>query len=138
MKNISMLILIIFIFGLLLALFFYSSKNKFQDSITLELFSNPTTGYDWYYSFEKDNIKNNIIQEVLNKYIPAKPKDFKIYGSGGKRVWQFKGVKPGTTKIKFEYKRPGQNNNNHIKSIEFIFKVNKQNKIKLIKKNKLD
>lgn len=136
MKNISILIIIIFIFifSFVLALLFYSSKNKFQDSITLELFSNPTTGYDWYYTLEKDNKKNNIIQEVSNKYIPDKPKDSKICGSGGKRVWKFKGIKPGATKIKFEYKRPGQSNN-AIKSIEFIFKVNKQNKIKLIKKS---
>ena len=141
MKNSSLPVLIILLFSL----FFVAcdSQNglkygEFKDIETIELVSNPTTGYDWSYFLDK----KNIVQEVSNKYVPDNKPDDKtisdsavdsiICGSGGKRIWEFKGLNPGTTKIKFEYKRAWENDNPK-ETIEFILEVNKQNKIRLIK-----
>lgn len=71
------------------------SKGK-TASITLK--GNPTTGYEWTYSFSNEGV----LKEKSNNYITDNEN---LTGSGGKYDFVFEGEKEGTTKIIFEYKR---------------------------------
>ena len=70
-----------------------------NESIQLELDSNPTTGYAWKWT-NKDSV--SIVDSTGMEYIPNTPD---LTGSGGKEIWKFKGLKSGTDTIKMEYCR---------------------------------
>ena len=69
-----------------------------QFMITLD--SNPTTGYSWEASFDK-----NMLDQVNSDYKQDQSKPG-IVGVGGKHTFIFKGLKTGSTQIKLLYKRP--------------------------------
>ncbi|MGN0145252.1 MAG: protease inhibitor I42 family protein [Clostridium sp.] len=66
----------------------------------IELDANPTTGYDWSYDAEDNNIAE--ISDV--KYISD---NLQADGAGGKYTWKVKGIKEGETKVTFKYQRQG-------------------------------
>jgi len=70
-----------------------------NESIQLELDSNPTTGFAWKWT-NKDSV--SIVDSTGTEYIPNTPD---LTGSGGKEIWKFKGLKSGTDTIKMEYCR---------------------------------
>jgi predicted secreted protein len=70
-----------------------------NESIQLELDSNPTTGFAWKWT-NKDSV--SIVDSTGMEYIPDTPA---LSGSGGKEIWKFKGLKSGTDTIKMEYCR---------------------------------
>jgi inhibitor of cysteine peptidase len=63
---------------------------------SIEVESNPTTGYMWEPRFD-----DNILKLVSSKFIPMS----KQMGSGGLQRFDFKASKPGRTIVKFIYKR---------------------------------
>lgn len=67
---------------------------------TIELDSNPTTGYTWIY--EVDN--ENIVENVKDEYIQNDVSDDTV-GAGGKQHFEFIGVNEGEVKLTFKYKR---------------------------------
>lgn len=76
--------------------------NKNDAQFSVELKSNPTTGYQWFVK----SYDQNLIKLESNQYIPGVPQRV---GSGGKNIFTFKMVGknyPPQTKIMFEYKRP--------------------------------
>ncbi|MGM0381236.1 MAG: protease inhibitor I42 family protein [bacterium] len=66
---------------------------------TIVLKTNKTTGYEWHYKIENENI----VEIISDSYI-RKSKDQKM-GAGGERVLKLKGLKGGTTAINFKYYR---------------------------------
>ena len=66
---------------------------------TLELKGNPTTGYTWIYTVEDESIIQ-VSEEI--KYLGEKG----IVGAPSLFTYTIRSVKPGTTSLKFEYKRP--------------------------------
>ena len=71
-----------------------------NESIQIELDSNPTTGFAWKWT-NKDSV--SIVDSTGTEYIPDAPA---LTGSGGKEIWKFIGLKSGTDTIKLEYCRP--------------------------------
>ncbi len=70
-----------------------------NQSFQINLVSNPTTGYSWKWT----NKQSVTVVDTFNfGYIPDKPM---LDGSGGKEVWNFRGIKTGTDTIKLEYNR---------------------------------
>jgi inhibitor of cysteine peptidase len=81
--------------------------NADNPQFTIELGSNPTTGYSWFLREYDDKI----LTPVKHSYIPAKNK---LLGASGVEVWTFR-VKPDVfivpqqSTLRFIYTRPWQN-----------------------------
>lgn len=79
---------------------YIDSKNK-QKQAKVSLYGNATTGYEWEYT-----IADNSIVKLDSKDFIPETTDPEICGSGGTFVWNFSGLKMGTTEITFKYLRP--------------------------------
>ena len=69
------------------------------DKITVELCSNPTTGFQWDYETSIDNV------------LKEEDHDFEepggdVAGAAGTETWTFEAVKAGTTEVRMEYSQP--------------------------------
>ncbi len=69
--------------------------------MSIELPSNPTTGFDWDYKFEEGEATLYLDKE---EYVPASNED--LVGAGGTKVYRFVGENEGKAKLIFTYKRP--------------------------------
>jgi predicted secreted protein len=58
--------------------------------------SNPTTGFEWIPVFDK-----NILNQTSHTFRPMSA----LVGAGGTDIFTFKGISPGTTTLKLQYKR---------------------------------
>lgn len=72
-----------------------------QDTLTVKLGSNPTTGYSW-----EDAVIGNtaIIEQASHEYLA--PTATAIVGAPGTDVWVFTAKSSGSTTISFSYSRP--------------------------------
>lgn len=91
--------------------FDYDIKEKKE--FVVELSSNPSTGYQWYWA---NHGEVKIIDSVARKFVASKPVRV---GSGGKLFWTFKALHSGTAEIILHHKRPGQplSSPDHVKII---------------------
>jgi len=84
----------------------HSIRNEFEvevgDKITVELCSNPTTGFAWTYEMTSENV----LQE--EDYDFVEPEDDEVVGAAGTDVWTFEAVEKGTTEVNMEYSKPWQ------------------------------
>ena len=69
------------------------------DIITIELCSNPTTGFQWEY--ETTGI--TVLQETDHEIIPSGSDKT---GAPGKDIWTFEAIGKGETELSMEYSRP--------------------------------
>ena len=67
---------------------------------TLELNTNPSTGFAWQFSQAVDPQYLQLIEHI---YIQGKKN---VPGAPGKDLWKFKALKPGTTTFALKYVRP--------------------------------
>ena len=95
-------------------------KTKYEigvnDSLQINLESNPSTGYSWKWK-NKNSI--SIVDSVGFSFINYHPERV---GSGGKEVWSFKAKKVGTETIKLVYNRSWDEKST-IDSIAIIVRV---------------
>jgi inhibitor of cysteine peptidase len=87
-----------------------------NNQFTIELASNPTTGYSWKWT-NKQSV--TVVDSVGFVYITDKPE---LTGSGGKEIWKFRGIKKGTDTLKFEYNRSWEPNST-VKSQTIVVRV---------------
>jgi len=73
-----------------------------DDSFTVTLCSNPTTGFQWAKSAQISD--QTVLEQVDHEFIPPEAKD--VEGAAGKEVWTFKAFKKGTSSVSMEYSRP--------------------------------
>jgi len=67
---------------------------------TINLESNPTTGYMWAVV----EIDEEVLEVVKNDYF-ADPSPEMITGTGGREEYQFRGIKPGECVLTMHYRR---------------------------------
>jgi len=71
--------------------------------VTVYLCSNPSTGFRWSESAVISD--QSVIKQTWHEFIaPEEP----IPGAPGKEMWTFKATQKGTSTIKMEYRRPGE------------------------------
>lgn len=88
------------------------------ETVAIELPANPSTGYIWTYELsEKD-----ILKEDSSGYIPAPGKDDGV-GRGGKQVWIFRAINPGSVAITFTYQRPWEAGATSSDSVTYFYAV---------------
>lgn len=94
----------------------YDYEVAVGSSFSIELASNPTTGYRWHWA-NRNSV--SIVDTAGYSYTRSRPG---MMGSGGKETWKFTGKKTGIDSIKFEYSRSWEKNP-PIKSKAFFVKV---------------
>jgi inhibitor of cysteine peptidase len=90
--------------------FYYHLENQFQlspvvgtmdvdknETFTITLDANPSTGYEWQVNFDEDYL------DLTDRDFEA---DSELLGSSGEETFQFKALESGTTYIYFIYLRP--------------------------------
>jgi len=76
-------------------------KLAVGQTYTIDLDSNPTTGYSWRLV----SPTNSVFMLVTNTYGPKKNTE-RLVGSGGVEHWTFKAVGKGRAELVLEYMRP--------------------------------
>jgi len=69
------------------------------DIITVELCSNPTTGFQWEY----ETTGRTVLQETDHDFVPPGSDE---PGTPGKDIWTFEAIEKGETELRMEYSRP--------------------------------
>jgi Predicted secreted protein len=86
--------------------------------VAITLDENITTGYSWHYVIENaDLIKFDSENTVENDSRPG------IVGAGSKHTWNFKGIKPGTSKITFKYYRSWETEKSAVNTVEYTIRI---------------
>jgi inhibitor of cysteine peptidase len=67
----------------------------------IALGSNPTTGYSWQESYDK-----NMLELMEKTYKPGEEAEQGMVGAGGVEYFRFKPLKTGTTEVTLVYRRP--------------------------------
>jgi len=86
---------------------------KTGQEFTINLTSNPSTGYSWSVD---DTYNKNIMSKISNEFIPS---NSEMIGAPGKELWVFKGVRKGETKLNFVYIRQREDETSQINSKTF-------------------
>ena len=85
---------------IIISLLFGCSAMQEQNTATIELDANATTGYTWVYTMSPEDV----VHEVSNKYIPDENPEKKP-GVGGKQVFTFEAISKGEAELVFSYLR---------------------------------
>lgn len=88
------------------------------ETVAIELPANPSTGYSWTYEFSEEDI----LKEDSSGYLPAPSKDETV-GRGGKQVWIFRAINPGSVAITFTYQRPWEAGAASSDSVTYFYAV---------------
>ena len=96
-----------------------SINLKINDTVEINLESNPTTGYGWFLS---DKTNESIVSLVDSEYI-ASEKDEKMVGVGGYETFTFKAVSKGETRIILNHERPWEEDIEPLETFEVTISV---------------
>ncbi len=89
-----------------------------DDSLTIQLDSNPSTGFDWHFEqFDQDYL------EVIDKSTESLAAGKKIDGAPIIRYWVLKAKKAGTSSIKMSYYRKWEGPGQSIKTFDLTVKI---------------
>lgn len=72
---------------------------------TVELDSNPATGYKWNWKLRPDPA----LIKVEKEFYRTRPGKEILLGGGGTDVWVFQVLDAGSTALELEYRRPWEN-----------------------------
>lgn len=72
---------------------------------TVELESNPGTGYKWNWQLKPDPALVKLEREIHR----PRSCEARLIGGGGVDVWTFRALMPGYTALELEYRRPWEN-----------------------------
>ena len=83
----------------------HHSRNEIDlgvgDTITIDLCSNPTTGFHWEEN--PDISDSTVLGQTSHEFIPP---GTDVPGQAGREVWVFTTLKKGESKVSFEYSQP--------------------------------
>ena len=99
-----------------------------EDLLTVTLEENPTTGYMWHNTIDKEGI----LELQNDDYTPTVTSD-KVVGSGGSHSWVFKGIAEGEAVLTFKYYRPWEKEDTATETRTFTVTVAKDGKITSVK-----
>lgn len=98
-----------------------ASTRSEREEATIQIKGNPTTGYNWFYEIGDDSI---IAVEESEKYLG----DDLVVGAPSMFTYKITPLKPGQTKLYFEYKRPWETES-PIETKDYIITVAENGKI---------
>ena len=81
----------------------YDFATAINGSLSIELDENPSTGYSWHVAISNPEI----LKVAKDDYTQTGD----LLGSGGIHKWEIKGIKEGSTTVKFELFRSWESSN---------------------------
>lgn len=111
---------------LLTALMNLFNFNTKPETVTVDLYANPSSGYVWEYDFDNDGIL--IMTE--SKYTPDAATVLQGRG-GGTRTFKFRAVDSGTVRIKFNYVKTVGGKKQSVSQYIYTYDVDRDKKITL-------
>lgn len=118
---------------LLTALMNLFNFNTKPETVTVDLYANPSSGYVWEYDFDNDGIL--IMTE--SKYTPDAATVLQGRG-GGTRTFKFRAVDSGTVRIKFNYVKTVGGKKQSVSQYIYTYDVDRDKKITLCSVQQLD
>ncbi|SHJ92972.1 stalk domain-containing protein [Tepidibacter formicigenes] len=106
--------------------------NKSNEN-EIKLKENPTTGYIWNYDIENKDIVE-VVFDTFKSY-SKENEEANICGMGGEHVWKLKGLKEGTTIIKFNLYRDFEGKEKSIDTKEYVVNVSSQLELSIKEKD---
>jgi inhibitor of cysteine peptidase len=88
-----------------------------EDTITIRLEENATTGYVWNYTIADAEVVEYVSDEFLA------PSETDMTGAPGEHVWVFKGIGSGSTTLHFELSRDWESGETPAETKEFQITV---------------
>jgi predicted secreted protein len=104
-------------------LFAHASRDGSPNAV-IELEGNITTGYSWTYTIEGEGI----VREVSNEY-RQNGNARGALGSGGVFAFEFEGLSPGETLLRFVYARPWEKEAAPARSAVYVLHVDKDKRV---------
>lgn len=95
-------------------------------SVSVDLFSNPSTGYSWEYSMDKPSVLV-LSDSYYTRDLTA------LSGNGGEDHFIFKAVKQGEVKITFKYVKHNNTYDDVNSEYNYYYSVDSDGKITLLK-----
>lgn len=83
--------------ALIMAIISLLGLNNNKSTVTVELYTNPSSGYSWEYSYDRIDVL--VLDD--NRYVPDTSSI--LSGSGGTQVFSFRAINSGTVNITFRY-----------------------------------
>jgi inhibitor of cysteine peptidase len=114
------------------AALFAGAGREREKRITIELAGNPTTGYSWTYTMDREGIVREISAEyrrASDSGDAAETPEGSV-GRGGVFVFGFEGLKPGTVALRFTYARPWEEGVEPAETRTYVLTVNRAGKIR--------
>jgi inhibitor of cysteine peptidase len=74
-----------------------------EDTFTVTLCSNPSTGFQWEAAKISDS---GVLEEVDHQFMPPGSEPPPPPGTPGQEVWTFKALKAGESTLSIDYSRP--------------------------------
>ena len=102
------------------------SGTQKQNTATVELMGNPTTGYTWVYTM----LPEGVVREVSKEYIADKTYEG-IAGLGGKYIFTFEALITGEAKLIFSYLREWEKDTPATETVVYIVTVDDKNSLTL-------
>ena len=93
-------------------------KLKKNEHYTIELFSQPTTGYFWYLA---KPLKTNAPITIIDKGYTANRPD--LFGGGGTQYWEIQAKQQGNAEFTLEYKNADKTNTPPVSRKKYLFNV---------------
>lgn len=91
--------------------------TRVDDTISIALESNPTTGYAWE---SKEPFRKDILELVGKEYDADTPG---LIGGGGREVWTFKAIGEGVTAVTLVYRRQWEKDVAPAKESRFVIAI---------------
>ncbi len=101
--------------ALLSFIFSLSGGGNPNALLVITLNENPTTGYVWSYTMDKEGV----IEETADDYNT----DSNLNGAPGKHTWQFAPLKDGTVTLTFTLSRPWETDSAPEQTKTFTYEV---------------
>ena len=105
-------------------------SNEYEDVQTIELKSNPTTGYSWNVTTVDLDLEHKGKVDVIQTYNCDNECD-SICGAGGTTTFFIKGLEKGEVCLSFEYKRPWETSQ-YDREVLALLDVNESGKVKIL------
>jgi inhibitor of cysteine peptidase len=107
---------------------FAAPAREREKRITLELEGNPTTGYSWTYTMDREGVVREVSAEYHEAADSGNSPEGRI-GRGGTFVFVFESLNPGTVELRFNYARPWESGVEPAETKTYVLTVNRAGKI---------
>ncbi|PAB57113.1 protease inhibitor I42 family protein [Anaeromicrobium sediminis] len=98
------------------------NRTKIGKEMIIKLYENPSTGYLWNVKIDNPELLS-YEEKLVESEIPEEDGKIAICGEGSHKLYTFKALKKGTTKVTFELKRDFEAGSEPIEVREYIIEV---------------